>query len=110
MEITKEINTGICVFRIEGEVSSYNSSVLREAFADALAEGRGKVIVELSGLNSIDSSGMAIIIDFFVKLKTKGGTLRLCSLNEKVRRVFKFTKLNTLFSFHDSLDQALNSF
>ncbi len=110
MKITWETNRDIVVFRIEGEVNSYNSAQLRDAFQTALAEGRDKVVIESSALDYVDSSGLAAVTELLVRVKPRGGAVNLCGLGEKVRKVLQIAKLDKLFGIYDTLEEALGSF
>lgn len=108
MKITKETNNGTTIFRIEGEVTGAISGELRKVFASVLAGGEKQIIIDASRLEYIDSSGLAALIDFHVKLKRTGGKVSMCSLNQNIESVFKLAKLNALIPVYPGLNEALN--
>jgi len=75
-----------------------------------MKNGEKKVLIDLSGVTYIDSSGLATLIEMFQRLKKIGGKLRLSSMNEKVKNVFEITKLYKLFEVFDTREAALRDF
>lgn len=110
MKLSKQTENGIVVCKIEGEINIDNSYEMRKAFDEIISDKTKKVIIDLSTLLYIDSSGLATLIEMFQRLKKIDGELRLCCLNDKVKSVFEITKLNTLFSIHENLDSAKEGF
>lgn len=110
MRIIREKRQDIILFRIEGEVTLQHSIKLRKTFDSFAKEGHKKVVVDLSSLDYIDSSGLATLIQLHVSTKKIGGILNFCSLSEKAQDVFQMTKLNTVFPTYKTLEDALNGF
>lgn len=110
MRIIRETRQDIILFRIEGEVTLHHAIELRKTFDSFAKEGQKKVVVDLSSLDFIDSSGLAALIQLHVATKKIGGVLNLCSLSEKAQDVFQMTKLNTVFPTYETLEDALTGF
>ena len=110
MQITREARQGITLFKIEGEVTLNHALQLRRTFDAFAKEGHKKVVVDLSSLDYIDSSGLAAFIQLHVATKKIGGVLNFCSLSENAQDVFKMAKLDTLFPTYETLEAALNGF
>ena len=110
MEITRAAKGDVTIFSISGEVTSANSSKVSEAFTACVDEGQKRVVVDLALLDYIDSSGLAALLILLARLRPIGGTVRLCSIQEKVKYPFRTARLDALFSIFDSLDEALKDF
>lgn len=110
MRITREERQGITLFIIDGEVTLNHALQLRRTFDAFAKEGHKKVVVDLSNLYYIDSSGLAALIQLHVATKKIGGVLNFCSLSEHAQEVFEMAKLDTLFSTYETLEDALNGF
>ena len=110
MNITQEKVFDVAACVLEGEVNINTSPELRKTCDILMKNGEKKVLIDLSGVTYIDSSGLATLIEMFQRLKKIGGKLRLSSMNEKVKNVFEITKLYKLFEVFDTREAALRDF
>ncbi len=72
---------------------------LNDFVESEMTAGIKSFIFDLSGLNSINSSGLGILISCLKKIKSSNGSLRITNANEKIMNIFKLTKLNNVFEF-----------
>ncbi|GAA6181297.1 STAS domain-containing protein [Shimia sp. NS0008-38b] len=88
--------------RIDASVAIQFKDRMREETESAL----GRVVLNLSEVDFIDSSGLGAIV---AAMKQLGGTkpLELAGLNENVDKVFRLTRMDTVFRIHNSLDDAV---
>lgn len=76
----------------------------KEALEGILAHN-SKLVIDMSKVNFIDSSGLSVLIGTLKKLKAKeDGTLKLCSLNSQASELMEITQLNKVFDIVDSCD------
>ena len=71
--------------------------------------GATDLIIDLSLVVIVCSSMLGKLITLNKKIKSSGGTLRLCGVSPQLYEVFAITKLNNLFAIHDNRQQALES-
>ena len=83
---------------------------LRDAVRSLIAEGKKKIILNLVGVDYIDSSGVGELVGSFTTVRNAGGELKLLNLTQKVEDVLHVTKLYTVFDVHQSEQEALASF
>jgi anti-sigma B factor antagonist len=88
----------------EGEIDLSNSPLLKEQFDPAIAAQCPRVIVDLSGVSYLDSSGLAVLIEAQQSVQSYGGSLALCGLRESVRHIFAIARLDQVFRIFS--DQA----
>ena len=69
-----------------------------------------QVIVELSGLEALDSAGLGELVVVHMWAKASGCSLKLAGANPRTRRLFELTNLLSVFDVHPTLDDALLSF
>ena len=62
-----------------------------------MTDGISKFVFDMTGLESINSSGLGILISSFKKIKDNGGKLEIRNMNEKILGIFKLTKLDSVF-------------
>ncbi len=108
MEISISEQNGIQVASITGEVDLSTSPQVREALLKELAMGKG-VIVDLSGVAYIDSSGVASLVEAFQTAKSKGQDFALAQVSETPMRVLKLARLDQVFVIYDTVDEAVNA-
>ncbi len=95
---------------VSGEVDLHSSSRLSEAL-DALAlAGAWKVVVDLQGVDFIDSSGLRVLLTARRRMEPDGGTLSLVCTQPRILKVLEITGLLSAFSIHSSLDEARQAF
>ncbi|MEM7244200.1 MAG: STAS domain-containing protein [Acidobacteriota bacterium] len=95
------------VIAVEGEVDLYSSPQMREALLAAIKAGSARVVVDLTGVSYMDSSGIATLVEALGGLREKGRALVLAGLRPRVREVFEIAKLQTVFTLAESVDAAL---
>ena len=94
------------VIEIRGEVDLYTSPQVREAIVGATQRRTPTVIVDLTGVDYMDSSGVATLVEGLQFCRGYGGAFRLAGLGETVRQVFRFAKLDTVFEIYPSAGEA----
>jgi anti-sigma B factor antagonist len=83
---------------------------LRDAVRALVAEGKKKIILNLVGVDYIDSSGVGELVGSFTTVRNAGGELKLLNLTQKVHDVLHVTKLYTVFDIKDDEFTAVRSF
>lgn len=72
--------------------------------------GRQKLLLDLTQVSYIDSSGMAELVSAYVTLRKQGGAVKLLNLTKQVRNLLHITKLSTIFEVFEDRSEALRSF
>jgi len=83
---------------------------LRDAVRALVAAGKKKIILNLAGVDYIDSSGVGELVGSFTTVRNAGGELKLLNLTQKVHDVLHVTKLYTVFDIKDDEFTAVRSF
>ncbi len=71
----------------------------RARFSEAMAGGARDFVIEMSGVSTIDSSGMGVLVRCLADLHALGGRMVIAGANETVRMALKLTRLESLFEF-----------
>jgi anti-sigma B factor antagonist len=100
---------GAAVVRPEGRLTMVTAPELRAAVADAVAAGCARVVVDLSGVEFIDSSGLGAVIGGLKTARQAGGDLRIAGPGEQVRMVLQLTNLDRVLRAHGSVAEALGA-
>jgi len=69
-----------------------------------------KVIVDLSDLSHLNSTGIAFLISLLTKSRTCNGDTVLVNPNKDIVRIIEISRLNQIFSIYDSLDEGINHY
>ena len=83
---------------------------LRSAIHDLVGQDKKKIILNLAGVDYIDSSGVGELVGCFTTVRNAGGELKLLNLTQKVHDVLHVTKLYTVFDVRDDEFNAVKSF
>jgi len=82
----------------------------KNTLQDLLQKNKKNIVVDMSGINFINSNGIGILVSGFTTVKNGGGELKLVNSSNKVTGVLAVTKLNQIFQNFESLEDALKSF
>jgi anti-sigma B factor antagonist len=99
---------GATVVRLAGELDLYNAHAVRDALIAACEESPDRLVVDLSGVNFIDSTALGVLIEARTRLANRKGFL-LASPGLETRRALEISGLDKHFNVHDSLDEALQA-
>jgi anti-sigma B factor antagonist len=83
---------------------------IRNTVREVLKNGGKKIILNLSEVNYIDSSGIGELVSTYTTVTNQGGQLKLLNLTKKIQELLQITKLLTVFSVYDSEQKAIASF
>ena len=108
MEVTVSSHTSGArtVVQVTGEIDVYTAPLLREELASLIDAEHRELVVDLTGVGFLDSTGLGVLVGALKKVRTLGGDLRLVINSEKVLKVFRITALTQVFTIHESLDAA----
>lgn len=86
------------------------ASAFRDMIRDLSAKGNKKLLLNLSEVSYIDSSGIGELVSGFTTVTNHGGVLKLVGLNKRVKDLLQITKLYTVFEAHEDEAEAIRSF
>src|SRR5215210_5660810 len=108
----KERQAGdVTILDMDGKITIGEGSVaLRGAVRRLIEEGKKKILLNLSNVGYVDSSGIGELVSSYTTVNREGGQLKLLNLTQKIRDLLAITKLLTVFDTYDDEASALNSF
>lgn len=111
LEIGRREREGIIVLDLEGRLTAGEEAArLRETLRELAAAGGVRVVLNLQGVDYIDSTGLGALVIGYTSLKKAGGKLVLLHLNRRNVELLVFTKLATVFEIFAEEQEAVNSF
>ncbi|WP_329279459.1 STAS domain-containing protein [Streptomyces sp. NBC_00691] len=90
-----------------GELDHYTAELLRSPLDRALDEGRSRLVVDCSGLEFCDSTGLNVLLGARLRADAAGGGVHLVGMRPAVARVFHITGAEAVFTVHETLATAL---
>ncbi|HKW57282.1 MAG TPA: STAS domain-containing protein [Candidatus Acidoferrum sp.] len=100
----------VSLMDIRGRLTFFESGVLRDNIQRMLHEGRRHIVLNLSGLQYLDSSGIGELARAYVTVLKKGGEMKLVGLSRNVEEVLKVTRLSEVLPEFPDEQTALQSF
>jgi anti-sigma B factor antagonist len=101
----------VTVLDMDGKITIGEGSVaLRSVVRRLIEEGKKKILLNLSNVGYVDSSGIGELVSSFTTVNREGGQLKLLNLTQKIRDLLAITKLLTVFDTYKEESEALNSF
>jgi anti-sigma B factor antagonist len=99
---------GCAVVVFTGQITLGSSLSLADSQIRALiTSGERKIVFDLSGVESVDSAGLGMLIYAYGSLKAKGGNLRLCGVAPRVQSLLELTNMNTLLAIDATREESL---
>jgi anti-sigma B factor antagonist len=98
VQITERTEENILIVSIDGDIDLESSPKLRISSSPSRPEN-ARLLLDFTGVNYIDSSGLATLIEYFQSVQGFSGTLALAGLNPRVKNVFEIVRLEQIFPF-----------
>ena len=99
----------ITVVKCSGQITGTESDVLKEHLND-LVPRNPDVILNLHGVDFVDSSGIGLLVRFLTRCRTAAGDLKLCEVPARIAKVLEITHLTTIFELLPSEADAVATF
>jgi len=106
MQIEKVAESDAVILKLTGEIDLHASPALRAELQQCATEKTDLLLVDFSGVEYIDSSGLATFIEYVRSASDHKGRIALFGLKKKVRTIFDLVRLNELFTITDSAEAA----
>ncbi|GAB3265329.1 anti-sigma factor antagonist BldG [Kineosporia babensis] len=96
------------VISVSGEIDVYTAPTLRERLNELVADGEYHLVVDMGGVDFLDSTGLGVLVGGLKRARSHEGSLQLVCDQEKILKVFRITGLTKVFPIHSSLESALS--
>ncbi|MBK6540735.1 MAG: STAS domain-containing protein [Flavobacteriales bacterium] len=96
------------VFKLHGRLmDQQQADKLMSALEEGLSQGRKNVVLDMSQLQYMNSTGLNILINVLTRTRNAGGDAIISGLSPSVRQLFVVTKLDSVFTITSGVDEAL---
>ena len=109
MNVNVETRDNATIIQPQGDVDLASSPEFRARLQEAQEQAQAKLVIDLSCVQYMDSSGVATLVECLQRSRTDGIPLVLCQLHERVLSVFQIARLDGVFDIVATVDDALTS-
>ncbi len=108
MSVKEKITGDVAVLHLSGKLMGGNETKeVHDKLKSLINDGVKKVIIDLSKVKWVNSSGLGMLISCLTSVQNAGGELKISGATEKVNSLFMMTKLMTVFDSYENVDQAM---
>jgi len=100
---------GLSIIDVSGEIDLYTVPIFKNALTKTIEEGQNRLLVNMSQVSYMDSSGFGTLLGVTKKIRPDGGSVNLIGCNEAIHRMLKITRLNTIFGLYDTEEEAIQA-
>ena len=105
---TREVRNNYQLFRLTGLLDAFSEATFRKVLSKCIDEGPKHVILDLSQIDFVDSSGLGALVQLVKKAQSLEGTLQIVS-NPRVTQTVKLVRLEKFLSLQPSVDEAVKN-
>lgn len=106
MRGTREVKDNYQLFRLTGLLDAFSEPTFRKVLNKCIDEGPKNIILDLSKIDFVDSSGLGALVQLVKKAQTEEGTLQIVT-NPRVTQTVKLVRLEQFLSLQTSVDAAI---
>lgn len=111
MKLSVRKTDSVAILDVSGKLmGGPDADVFKETIRNLLDEGFKNVVVNMSQVPFINSTGLGILISAYTTLRKEDGVLKLANVTERIDSLLMITKLGTIFETYSSEEMALDSF
>ena len=111
LEIQDHEREGITILEMRGRITvGKEATALREKIAELTAANKRNVVLNLAGVDFIDSTGLGALVIGAISARKAGGSVKLVNLNRRNIELLVMTKLATVFEIFSDEQDAINSY
>lgn len=104
LEVSKR--NGFAVLSVRGEVDIYTAPRFRERLIELVCDGNHQVIVDLDGVDFLDSTGLGVLVGGLKRLRSNDGDLSLVCTQGRILKMFEITSLTKVFDIYGTVEEA----
>lgn len=111
LKIKERKRDGVVILELSGKImGGPDAGLFNDTLKTLIHEGSLNIIIDLSKVNWINSTGLGILISGYSTVKKSGGDLKLLRPTDRIQSIFMVSKLHTVFASFQDEDEAVRSF
>jgi anti-sigma B factor antagonist len=109
MQLSSQTQSGVDIITVDADrIDAAVAIQFKDRIRETLADASGRFILNLEKVTFIDSSGLGAIVAA-MKLMPQGAKLELACLTPAVDKVFRMTRMDSIFTIHPTLAEACSA-
>lgn len=109
MRLKEATDRGVAIFTLEGEIDLHYAPGLRALFQAKAKSRTPALVLDLTGVPYIDSTGLAAIIEYFRDACGFSGIISLAGLNDQLKSIFKIVRLDKAIPMFQTAKEAVDA-
>ena len=111
MQIKEKIENNVAVLTFKGDLlGEPDTTTIREKIHSLINDDIKNVVIDLGGVNYMNSSGLGTLISCLTTMRNAGGNLLLARIGDKVQNLFVITQLVKVFDTFETVERALANY
>lgn len=111
MIISTQVQDGVVVLNVLGQLGIETHLTLKKKVRDLIDDGEKKILIDVSGLRAIDSTGIGTLVALLNTARARHGDVRLAgSFESSVEDIFRLCGLQRVFSLYDDIETGVREF
>jgi anti-anti-sigma factor len=109
MDISEDRKADVVILALSGKLDATTAKTFEDKILTVINSGAHRLVVDLSQLDYVSSSGLRVFLFAAKRLQTTEGKLFLCGLQDHIRQVFDLAGFSSILSIYTSRDEAIKS-
>src|SRR5512134_1233196 len=111
MQIKEKIENNVAILAFKGDLlGEPDTSNVRNKIHSLVTDNMKRIVIDLGGVNYMNSSGIGTLIACLTTVRNGGGELRLANVGGKVQNLFVITQLVKVFDTYETVERAIANF
>lgn len=107
LELEETERDGWTVLSVRGEVDVYSAPRLRERLVELVGRGARRIVVDLDGVEFLDSTGLGVLVGGLKRVRSHDGDLAVVCSQPRILKVFEITRLTEVFGIRESIEAVV---
>jgi anti-anti-sigma factor len=109
LKVTVRHQASVAIIELQGEINSASEDTLTAAYTEATASNPSTILLNLSNMKYVTSTGMAILVGLLAQAHQANRRLAACGLSEHYHEVFRILRLNDFLEIYSDEASALKN-
>lgn len=107
LELHRSDHHGWVVVEPVGEIDVASAPMLREELIGLIGDERTRIVLDLTEVDFVDSTGLGVLVGALRRTRTAGGDLRLACTNARILKVLEITGLDSIFTVAGTVEDVV---
>ena len=111
LKVSQKLSGDVMVLHLSGKImGGPDHEKFQTEIKDLISQGHVDILLNMSKVNWVNSTGLGILVSAYHTLKKNGGQLKICEVSDRIDNILNVTQLKLVFETFETCDEALASF